>query len=141
MEIPCYDRCTTFYYYDVLEALSRHLFQQIVDEKKEKLQEEMMMETESDSMASKSMNDDQSQRSSAREDKKKKDTEGSEKVEEELSPREIEDREDLLKGSLEDILKKLEEKGAECKAKYENEIEKYKEMRLWRVKRDKIVRQ
>jgi hypothetical protein len=26
MEMPCYDKCRTFYYYDVLEALSRHLF-------------------------------------------------------------------------------------------------------------------
>lgn len=26
MEMPCYDKLKTFYYYDVLEALSRHLF-------------------------------------------------------------------------------------------------------------------
>ena len=43
--------------------------------------------------------------------------------------------EDIFNGSLEDILKKLEDKGSETK-----EIEKYKEMRLWRLKRDKIVR-
>lgn len=141
LEIPCYDKCTTFYYYDVLEALSRHLFQQLIDHEKEKLEEEkLLMESDTDSMASKSMNDNNSQKSSPRdgnnEKEKKKDTEGSEEVEDELTEREIENREDILKGSLEEILKKLEEKGAEHK-----EIEKYKEMRLWRLKRDKIVRQ
>lgn len=41
-----------------------------------------------------------------------------------------------MKGSLEEILFKLEVKGSENK-----EIEKYKEMRLWRLKRDKTVRE
>ena len=49
------------------------------------------------------------------------------KFEKELSERELEDREDILFGSLEEILRKLEEKGTE-----QREIEKYKEMRLWR---------
>ena len=30
LKIPCYDNCRLFYYYDVLEALSRHLFQNII---------------------------------------------------------------------------------------------------------------
>lgn len=41
-----------------------------------------------------------------------------------------------MEGSLENILRKLEEKGEE-----HGEIEKYKEMRSWRVKRDKLVRE
>lgn len=45
----------------------------------------------------------------------------------ELSERQIEDREDIIMGNLDNILKKLEEKGAE-----QPEIEKYKEMREWR---------
>lgn len=49
MEMPCYNRMTNFYYYDVLEALSRHLFQQIIDHKKEKLEMEMGFDTESSS--------------------------------------------------------------------------------------------
>ena len=32
MELPCYQQLKHFYYYDVLEALSRHLFQWIIDE-------------------------------------------------------------------------------------------------------------
>lgn len=56
--------------------------------------------------------------------------------EKELTERELEDREDILFGSLEEILRKLEEKGTE-----QREIEKYKEMRLWRQKRDKTVRE
>jgi hypothetical protein len=48
----------------------------------------------------------------------------------------LEDREDILFGSLPAILRKLEEKGAE-----QPDIEKYKEMRLWRLKRDKTVRE
>jgi len=45
-----------------------------------------------------------------------------------LSERELEDREDILFGSLEEILRKLEgEKGVE-----NPDIEKYKEMRIWR---------
>lgn len=54
----------------------------------------------------------------------------------ELSERQIEDREDIIMGNLDNILKKLEEKGAE-----QPEIEKYKEMREWRQKRDKTVRE
>lgn len=54
-----------------------------------------------------------------------------------MTERELEDREDILFGSLEEILRKLEEeKGAE-----NPDIEKYKEMRLWRQKRDKTVRE
>lgn len=49
---------------------------------------------------------------------------------------EIEDKEDIMYGSLDQILKKLEDKGREHK-----DIEKYKEMRNLRVKRDKSVRQ
>ena len=53
-----------------------------------------------------------------------------------LTERELEDKEDILIGSLEEILRKLEEKGGEL-----TEIEKYKEMRIWRQKRDKTVRE
>lgn len=52
-----------------------------------------------------------------------------------LSEREKEEQDDILNGNLEEILKKLEDKGSE-----QQEIEKYKEMRLWRQKRDKTVR-
>lgn len=57
---------------------------------------------------------------------------------EDLEPTEmeIEDKEDIMFGSLDQILKKLEDKGREHK-----DIEKYKEMRTLRVKRDKSVRQ
>ena len=53
-----------------------------------------------------------------------------------MTEREIEDREDILIGSLDEILRKLEEKGTE-----NPEIEKYKAMREWRMKRDKTVRE
>lgn len=53
-----------------------------------------------------------------------------------MTERELEDREDILFGSLEEVLRKLEsEKGVE-----NPDIEKYKEMRVWRQKRDKTVR-
>jgi hypothetical protein len=53
-----------------------------------------------------------------------------------MSERELEDRADIRIGSLEEILRKLEgEKGAD-----NPDIEKYKEMRAWRSKRDKTVR-
>jgi len=35
LKIPCYDNCKLFYYYDVLEALSRHLFQNVIFQKAE----------------------------------------------------------------------------------------------------------
>ena len=41
MEMPCYEKCTNFYYYDVLEALARHLFETIIKQKKKKLDEEL----------------------------------------------------------------------------------------------------
>lgn len=47
MEMPCYDKCKTFYYYDVLEALSRHLFQTIINQKKKKLEEELGSDSDS----------------------------------------------------------------------------------------------
>lgn len=53
-----------------------------------------------------------------------------------MTEREIEDKDDILMGSLDEILRKLELKGAE-----QPDIEKYKEMRLWRLKRDKTVRE
>jgi len=34
LKIPCYDNCKFYYYYDVLEALSRHLFQNIIYQRK-----------------------------------------------------------------------------------------------------------
>lgn len=52
LEIPCYDRCTNFYYYDILEALSRHLFQQIIDQEREKLEEKNIKDSDTDSMSS-----------------------------------------------------------------------------------------
>lgn len=67
---------------------------------------------------------------------KKPEGEEEEEEKKELTEREKEDQEDILSGSLEDILRKLEVKGTENK-----EIEKYKEMRLWRLKRDKNVRE
>jgi len=35
LKIPCYDNCKLFYYYDVLEALSRYLFQNIIFQRAE----------------------------------------------------------------------------------------------------------
>ena len=40
MRIPCYERLTYYYYYDVLEALCRHLFQMLLLEKKWKIEED-----------------------------------------------------------------------------------------------------
>lgn len=34
LKIPCYDNCKFYYYYDCLEAFSRHLFQNIIYQKK-----------------------------------------------------------------------------------------------------------
>lgn len=43
LKIPCYDNFKLFYYYDVLEALSRHLFQNIVFQRAELIANEEMM--------------------------------------------------------------------------------------------------
>lgn len=41
LHLPCYDNCQTYYYYDVLVALSRRVFQQLVTKKKQKIEEEI----------------------------------------------------------------------------------------------------
>jgi hypothetical protein len=48
MEMPCYDKCKTFYYYDVLEALSRHLFQTLIQQQRAELLEELGSDSSSD---------------------------------------------------------------------------------------------
>ena len=40
MAIPCFGRLQYYYYYDVLELLSRHLFQMLLTKKKTELEEE-----------------------------------------------------------------------------------------------------
>lgn len=136
MEMPCYDKCKTFYYYDVLEALSRHLFQTIINQQKKQLEDELMSDSSSDDSSERDLDNDSNQ-GSENGRRERKDTETTinenEKV---LTERELEDREDILLGSLPEILRKLEEKGSE-----QPDIEKYKEMRLWRQKRDKTVRE
>lgn len=131
--MPCYDRCRTFYYYDVLEALSRNLFQQIIDSKKEKLEKELGLD-DAYSTHSHSVEEENSEGAGGKSDVEKQEKkEGEDKKE--LTVREQEEQDDILNGNLEEILRKLEEKGGENK-----EIERYKEMRNWRVKRDKVVR-
>ena len=122
MEMPCYDKCKTFYYYDVLEALCRHLFQIRVDYQKEKLERELGYDKESS---------DEDENSKSQDFETTKENE----EEDELDEREQEDRDDILNGSLQEILYKLETKGNK-----NNDIAKYKEMREWRQKRDKNVR-
>lgn len=132
MEMPCYEKCSNFCYYDVLEALARHLFETIIKQKKKRLDEELA--------SSDSESDDERQPNSANMSNQSSqpfETESSFNEQlYDLTEREIEDREDILRGSLDEILRRLEEKGAE-----KPEIEKYKEMRLWRMRRDKTVRE
>jgi len=62
LELPCYENITKFYYYDVLEAFARHLFQQIIDyEKQEIIREEGLDELtdEEDEKLSKKSNNSQ----------------------------------------------------------------------------------
>lgn len=47
LKIPCYDNCRLFYYYDVLEALSRHLFQNIIYQRSEIIANEEIMKANS----------------------------------------------------------------------------------------------
>lgn len=47
MEMPCYDDVSNFYYYDVLEALSRHLFQCMIDYEREKYVKDEFSDSES----------------------------------------------------------------------------------------------
>jgi hypothetical protein len=35
MSVPCYSKLTYYYYYDVLEALARHLFDTIIAQRQE----------------------------------------------------------------------------------------------------------
>lgn len=125
MEMPCYDKCRTFYYYDVLEALSRYLFQTIINQKKKKLEKELESDSESsDDSEDNDQNDENDIDGALRKDTMTTDQEEEQKL---LTERELEDRQDILIGSLEEILRKLEEKGSE-----QTEIEKFKEMRIWR---------
>jgi hypothetical protein len=133
MEMPCYEKCSNFYYYDVLEALSRHLFETIIKQKKKRLDEELASsDSESDDDRQPNSPGNMSNQSSQPFDSESSFNEQLY----DLTEREIEDREDILRGSLDAILRRLEEKGAE-----QPEIEKYKEMRVWRMKRDKTVRE
>lgn len=134
MEMPCYDKLKTFYYYDVLEALSRHLFQTIINQKKKKLEEEIGSDSDSSGLSSR--NDHHSSHDQGNKINRKDSMSTTDEFEYHMTERELEDREDILFGSLEEVLRKLEgEKGAE-----NPDIEKYKEMRVWRQKRDKTVR-
>lgn len=107
--MPCYDKCKTFYYYDVLEALSRHLFQTIINQKKKKLEDELLSsDSESDDMS-----DSDSDKLQNGVDGRIDTASSFPEHEYNLTEREIEDREDILMGSLEEILRKLEDKGVE----------------------------
>lgn len=140
MVVPIYNNCTSFYYYDVLEALSRHLFQCIINEKRDKMLEKNQEKKPIDegrvgtfASEQQDINSQSTQRDKANE---KKHTEGSDQKEEYvLSKKEQEDLDDILEGDLEIILEKLEEIGNEIK-----DIEKYKEMSGWRKNREKTVR-
>jgi len=57
-----------------------------------------------------------------------------------LSEIEIEEQNEIHKGNLDEILKKLEHKGLERDANGNIKISMYKEMREWRLKRDKDAR-
>lgn len=105
------------------------MFQQIVEQKKEKFEDE---EFGSDFNSSKG--DENSQKSNGRFSSSSSDS-SSDMEHDDLDEREREDRENILIGSFEEILRKLENKGKEHK-----DIEKYKDMRNWRQKRDKNVR-
>ena len=47
LKLPCYDSIKYYYYYDILEALSRNLFQQLIDKAREELNKQEFGSTSS----------------------------------------------------------------------------------------------
>ena len=117
LKIPCYDNCKLFYYYDVLEALSRHLFQNIIFQKAEIISNEELIKERKKFANSKANSEDSQDKDDKKEESVSDFFSDDSESEEEMTDIQLEDKSDMLKRSLEDILFKLEEKGGDANQK------------------------